>query len=320
MPTHLVVPIWEYQYLTQLAGILGWELSTKSSTAQQRQEIISAVPVYKVKGTTGSMEPLVRAATTVANVIIDPMSWHILMSNRVNRLSAQGVDGLAYTAWVLTTATARGDIIIPTSANRTGYYYQAIQAGTTGASEPTWPTTPNDDVTDGTVVWRTREFSAPHLTADASAGASSITVASTAEFEVSKTVNIRDDATPGGEERVISGIPDSVTLEFSPATANAYTMANDAKVTPAFDWHDDETGFIWDIPAIDEFDGIDPDRVRVPGEILDPSILYSFEFLRVWFILKTGESVSAAELVRLASLMEQFAPVDTSYVVRIEQE
>lgn len=308
------------QYLPQLAGILGWELSTKSSTAQQRQEIISAVPVYKVKGTTGSMEPLVRAATTVANVIIDPMSWHILMSNRVNRLSAQGVDGLAYTSWVLTTVTARGDIVIPTSANRTGYYYQAIQAGTTGASEPTWPTTPDDDVTDGTVVWRTREFSAPHLTADVSIGATSITVASTAEFEIGKTVNIRDDTTPDGEERVISDIPDSVTLDFSPGLSNAYTLANDAKVTPAFDWHDDETGFIWDRPAIDEFDGIDPDRVRVPGEILEPSILYSFEFLRVWFILKTGESVSAAELVRLASLMEQFAPVDTSYVVRIEQE
>jgi len=308
------------QYLPQLAGILGWELSTKSSTAQQRQELLSAVPVYKVKGTSGSMEPLARSAATVANVIVDPMSSHILMSNRINRLSARGVDGLAYTSWALTTVTARGDIVIPTSANRTGYYYQAIQAGTTAASEPTWPTTPGDDVTDGTVTWRTREFSAPHLTADASIGATSITVASTAEFEVGKTVNIRDDVTTGGEERVIADIPDSVTLEFSPGLANAYTLANDAKVTPAFDWHDDETGFIWDRPTVDEFDGIDPARVRVSGAILDPSALYSFEFLRIWFILAIGEAVSSAELERLDRLMEQFAPADTTYVVRIEQE
>ena len=310
------------QYLPQLAGILGWELSTKSSTAQQRQELLSAVPVYKVKGTSGSMEPLARSAATVANVIVDPMSSHILMSNRINRLSARGVDGLAYTSWAPSVMTVRGDIIIPTSANRTGYYYQVIQAGITDLIEPTWPTTPGDDVTDGAgaVTWRTREFSAPHLTADVSIGATSITVASTAEFEVGKTVNIRDDVTIGGEERVITDIPDSVTLEFSPGLANAYTLANDAKVTPAFDWHDDETGFIWDRPTVDEFDGIDPARVRVSGAILDPSALYSFEFLRIWFILAIGEAVSSAELERLDRLMEQFAPADTTYVVRIEQE
>jgi phage tail-like protein len=308
------------QYLAWLAGIVGWELDTNIPTAQQRQEIMSAVPVYKVKGTSGSLERLIRAISGVENTIIDPMAHHILMSNRINRLSANGVDGLAYTSWIALTAVARGDIAIPTSLNSTGYYYQVISAGTTGGSEPTWPTTVGDDVTDGTVTWRCRQFSAPHLTADVSAGASSITVDSTAEFEAGKTINIRDDTTTAGEEIVISTIPDSTTLNFATNLVNSYTMADDAKVTPAFDWHDDETGFIWDIPLIDDFAGIDPSRVRIPGEILDPSELYSFEFIRIWFILQAGESVSVTELDRIARIMEQFAPADTEYVVRIEQQ
>lgn len=307
------------QYLSYLAGNVGWELNTTLPTAQQRQEILSAVPVYKRKGTADQLEVLLSSTTGVDNVIVDPMSHHILMSNRLTRLSAQGVDGLAYSSWQALTVFARGDIVIPTAINRTGFYYQARTAGTSAASEPAWPTTPGVDVTDGTVTWRCRQFSAPHLTADAAAGASSITVDSTSTFEVGKTVNIRDNTTLEGEEIVISSIPNSITLNFSTTLSNSYTVADDAKVTPAFDWYDDKTGFIWDIPLIDDFAGIDPSRVRVQGEILDPSILYSFEFLRLWFILEAGESVSNVELERIARIMEQFAPADTSYVVRTEQ-
>lgn len=307
------------QYLPQLAGLVGWELSTQTPTAQQRQEILSAVPVYKVKGTTGSMEPMIRAATGVQNVVVDPMSHHILMSNRVNRLSARGVEGIAYPVWTVVAAVARGDIVIPTFANRTGYYYQVRVAGTTGASEPIWTTIPGDDVVDGTATWRCRQFGAPHLTANAAASATTISLDTTEEFEAGKTINIRDDTTPEGEEVVIDTVVDEHTLTLTAGLSNAYSLADNAEVTPAFDWHDDETGFIWDRPVIDEFDGIDPSRVRVVGEVIEPSELYSFEFLRIWFILQSGESVSVIELDRLAKIMEQFSPTDTEYVVRIEE-
>lgn len=307
------------QYLPFLAGLLGWQLNTTLPTAQQRQEILSAVPTYKTKGTVGGLEVLLRAATDVDIAFVDPMSHHILMSNRINRKSARGVEYVAYSSWVPLATVARGDIAIPTFANSTGYYYQAKVGGTASATEPTWPTVPGDDVTDGTVTWRCRQFGQPHLTANATAGGSSITVDDTSEFSAGQTVNIRDTTTPAGEEIVIATVPSSTSLTFETTLDNSYTMAAQATVTPAFDWFDDETGFIWDIPRIDDFAGIDPARVRVPGAILDDSVLYSFEFLRLWFILAPGESVSNIELERIATIMDQFAPADTRYVVRIEQ-
>lgn len=58
-------------------------------------------------------------------------------------------------------ATARADwdakigtVVKPTVFN--GFWYEAAQAGTTGGSEPTWPTVEGDTVADGTTVWTAR--------------------------------------------------------------------------------------------------------------------------------------------------------------------
>ena len=58
------------------------------------------------------------------------------------------------TAWVATTALTLGVERRPVTSN--GYRYQVTTAGTTGATEPTWPTTLGGTVTDGTVVFTCR--------------------------------------------------------------------------------------------------------------------------------------------------------------------
>jgi len=54
-------------------------------------------------------------------------------------------------AWIVTTAVAVGQHVAPTTEN--GFYYKATVAGTTGGSEPTWPTVLGGTVVDGTVTW-----------------------------------------------------------------------------------------------------------------------------------------------------------------------
>lgn len=58
-------------------------------------------------------------------------------------------------AWAAATAYTKGSVIIDTGA-----VYQVETAGTSGATEPTWPTA-HGTVTDGTVVWRHIGATAP---------------------------------------------------------------------------------------------------------------------------------------------------------------
>jgi hypothetical protein len=64
-------------------------------------------------------------------------------------VEAQG--GVAAIGWVTLTAKSLGAYGKPTVSN--GLYYKATVAGTTGASQPTWPTTVGATVVDGTVTW-----------------------------------------------------------------------------------------------------------------------------------------------------------------------
>jgi hypothetical protein len=59
------------------------------------------------------------------------------------------------TAATARSATAIGTIVRPTTHN--GYVYECTTAGIGAATEPTWPTTPGETVTDGTTVWTCRE-------------------------------------------------------------------------------------------------------------------------------------------------------------------
>ncbi len=53
--------------------------------------------------------------------------------------------------WAASTAYSSNDTICPTTAN--GRMYRCSTAGTSAATEPTWPTTDGGTVSDGTAVW-----------------------------------------------------------------------------------------------------------------------------------------------------------------------
>lgn len=64
----------------------------------------------------------------------------------------------SYSAWAGTTAKSEGDIVVPTTRN--GRRYRAQGAGTTGGSEPTWPTTDGGTVVDNDITWE--EYGGEH--------------------------------------------------------------------------------------------------------------------------------------------------------------
>ncbi len=66
--------------------------------------------------------------------------------------------------WVTATAYSAGDKVKKISGGT--HLYQCTTAGTSGGSEPTWPTTIDATVTDGTVVWTCIGILAPDTTND----------------------------------------------------------------------------------------------------------------------------------------------------------
>lgn len=57
--------------------------------------------------------------------------------------------------WVAETVYAEGDLSRPPTGN--GKVYECVTGGTSGASEPPWGTTQDDEFSDGTVTWKTHD-------------------------------------------------------------------------------------------------------------------------------------------------------------------
>jgi|TARA_B100000085_G_scaffold265797_1_gene273866 lambda family phage minor tail protein L len=60
---------------------------------------------------------------------------------------------MAYTAWAASTAFSVGDVRRATTSQNSGLVFECTTAGTSGSSEPTWPTDIGSTLTDNTVVW-----------------------------------------------------------------------------------------------------------------------------------------------------------------------
>lgn len=58
----------------------------------------------------------------------------------------------SFPAWVASTTLLLNSIIVPTVSN--GFLYKAIQAGTTGTSQPAFPLAVGATVADGTIIWQ----------------------------------------------------------------------------------------------------------------------------------------------------------------------
>jgi len=60
---------------------------------------------------------------------------------------------MAYTAWAASTAFSVGDVRRATATQNSGLVFECTTAGTSGSSEPSWPTDIGSTIADNTVVW-----------------------------------------------------------------------------------------------------------------------------------------------------------------------
>lgn len=64
-------------------------------------------------------------------------------------------------SWTASTVTSLNAIRHATAQNRTYFFLKCTTAGTTGTTEPVWPTTDGGTVVDGTVVWTAYAYWTP---------------------------------------------------------------------------------------------------------------------------------------------------------------
>ncbi len=102
----------------------------------------------------GDVSVLKKGAGTGVSEMVPAKSGKFLELGKGNLASAnfkvEANDGVAAAVWQASTVYSVGDFVIPTVAN--ARYYKCTTAGTSDASEPTWPTN-GSTVADATVVW-----------------------------------------------------------------------------------------------------------------------------------------------------------------------
>ena len=87
-------------------------------------------------------------------------SYSLLLEGHTDPVIVIALDA-AGSAWSATAIVAQDARAFPTAAAHTGLVYQATVGGTTGASEPAWPTAIGQTVVDGSVTWQTIEYYRP---------------------------------------------------------------------------------------------------------------------------------------------------------------
>lgn len=127
-----------------------WSASASISAGDLRVPVVDNGHVYRAlnAGTTGGSEPTwPKDGTTVVD---NDITWLDIGAN-VDPTQTIWVEDL--NVWEASHAYLVDDIIRPTSSNANGHWYKCTTGGTSGASEPSWNTTPGSTTNDGTVVW-----------------------------------------------------------------------------------------------------------------------------------------------------------------------
>ena len=93
-----------------------------------------------------------------APLVLD-QALNYIRNNATQEVACTGEPLTAYegcdpAAWAASTAYSLGAAVRPTTRNT--FAYEVTTAGTSGASQPTWPTTPGNTVVNGTVTWTCR--------------------------------------------------------------------------------------------------------------------------------------------------------------------
>ena len=140
-----------------------WASSTEYNSGTFADVVIPATPngwlyVCTSGGISGASEPTfgtVKDGTTTDNSVEWTAKPYILLLNTGDTITVSTWRMSSDDEWAtITAATSGTTTVVPTTPN--GYAYDCTTSGTTGASEPTWPTTEDSTVTDGTVVWTAR--------------------------------------------------------------------------------------------------------------------------------------------------------------------
>jgi len=121
--------------------------------------VVPTQAVNTAQTLTGSRNPIqpFRGNKDVAGPIVIPVDsralWHWLKL----MFGAPVTAGGAAAAWQALNNYAAGALVIPTVAN--GRYYEVtVDAGSSAAAEPTWPTTIGATVVDDGITWTCRAF------------------------------------------------------------------------------------------------------------------------------------------------------------------
>jgi hypothetical protein len=119
------------------------------------------------RGVAGSVEPT--WPTTIGATVTETGGAGIVWT-------CAGTDDRSFqpSAWTANTVYILGNVRRPTVYNG-GFTYEVLVAGTSGATEPTWPTTIGNTVTDGTVTWRCRKTTGTGLADIDNSGRSHLT-------------------------------------------------------------------------------------------------------------------------------------------------
>lgn len=101
--------------------------------------------------------------TALSTIVGNHCNAGAINNNSINDSGFNSSSAFPPSTWTASTAYASGAYVLPTVANH--YYYVANPGGTSGASQPTWPTSVGASVSDGSVTWTCVGYIAQALTA-----------------------------------------------------------------------------------------------------------------------------------------------------------